>query len=92
MTPLLNRTTPAEKRYNTCHIAARGLVERVFGVWKKRFPCLQNGLRTKLETTLAVIVALAVLYNLGIRLGDELPQEPNADQPNGNTYDDGGGA
>uniref|UniRef100_A0A672KZA5 DDE Tnp4 domain-containing protein n=1 Tax=Sinocyclocheilus grahami TaxID=75366 RepID=A0A672KZA5_SINGR len=75
LTTILNPSTPAEKRYNTCHIAARSLVERVLGVWKKRFPCLQNGLRTKLDTTLAVIFALAVLYNFGKRLGDEVLPE-----------------
>uniref|UniRef100_A0A671MZD7 DDE Tnp4 domain-containing protein n=1 Tax=Sinocyclocheilus anshuiensis TaxID=1608454 RepID=A0A671MZD7_9TELE len=89
LTPILNPSTPAEKRYNTCHIAARGLVERVFGVWKKRFPCLQNGLRTKLDTTLAVIVALAVLYNFGKRLGDEVLSEFEVDYRIEHTEDEG---
>ncbi|XP_016300735.1 putative nuclease HARBI1 [Sinocyclocheilus anshuiensis] len=89
LTPILNPSTPAEKRYNTCHIAARGLVERVFGVWKKRFPCLQNGLRTKLDTTLAVIVALAVLYNFGKRLGDEVLPEFEVDYRIEHTEDEG---
>ncbi|XP_016109879.1 putative nuclease HARBI1 [Sinocyclocheilus grahami] len=82
LTPILNPSMPAEKRYNTCHIAARGLVERVF-------PCLQNGLRTKLDTTLAVIVALAVLYNFGKRLGDEVLPEFEVDYRIGNTEEEG---
>ena len=44
-------------------------------MWKRRFPCIQEGLRTKLDTTLTIIVAVAVLYNFGKRVGDELPEE-----------------
>ena len=79
MTLLLNAQTPAERRYNACHITERGLVERVFGVCKQRFPCLQDGLCTKLDTTLTVIVTVAVLYNFGERLGDELSEEADED-------------
>ncbi len=81
LTPILYSSTPAEKRYNTCHIAARGLVERV---WKKR-----NGLRTKLDTTLPVIVALAVLYNFGKRFGDEVLSEFEVDYRIEHTDDEG---
>ena len=98
MTPLLNPQTQAEKNYNYSHIQTRGIIERVFGVWKRRFPCIKEGLRTKVDTTLAVIVAVAVLYNFGKRVGDELPevdedplqndledaQVQNAANPNGN--------
>ena len=42
-------------------------MERVFGIWKKRFPCLQRGLQTKLQTSVAIICATAVLYNIGLR-------------------------
>ncbi len=89
LTPILNPSMPTEKRYNTCHISARGLVERVFGVWKKRFPCLQNGLRTKINTTLAVIVALAVVYKFGKRLGDEVLSEFEVDYRIEHTEDEG---
>ena len=75
MTPLLNPQTQAEKNFNYSHIKTRGVIERVFGVWKRRFPCIQEGLRTKLDTTLTIIVAVAVLYNFGKRVGDELPEE-----------------
>ena len=44
-------------------------------MWKRRFPCIQEGLHTKLDTTLTIIVAVAVLYNFGKRVGDELPEE-----------------
>lgn len=79
MTPILHPQTRAERRYNTSHIAARGVVEKMFGVWKRRFPCLAKRLRTKLDTTLTIIVAVAVLYNFGKRYGDELPEYEDED-------------
>ena len=75
MTPLLNPQTQAERNYNKSQIRTRQVIERVFGMWKRRFPCLKFGLRTKLDTTLSIIVAVAVLYNIGKRIGDELPEE-----------------
>ena len=75
MTPLLNPQTQAERNYNKSQIKTRQVIERVFGMWKRRFPCLKFGLRTKLDTTLSIIVAVAVLYNIGKRIGDELPEE-----------------
>ncbi|XP_031637843.1 putative nuclease HARBI1 [Contarinia nasturtii] len=57
--------TPAEVMYQRAHIATRNVVERFNGQWKKRFPCLWIGMRfRKLETTLDVIVATAVLHNI----------------------------
>lgn len=51
------------------------MVERLFGVWKRRFPVLAIGMRTKLSTTMATIVATAVLYNILLQQKDDLPQE-----------------
>lgn len=42
-----NRNRPrtrAEAAYQRIHIATRQIVERVFGQWKKRFPCLWIGI------------------------------------------------
>ncbi|CAI6359742.1 unnamed protein product [Macrosiphum euphorbiae] len=41
-TPLLNPVTNAEKNYNKAHIKTRNIVERVFGVWKRKFPYFQE--------------------------------------------------
>ncbi|XP_066587600.1 putative nuclease HARBI1 [Prorops nasuta] len=83
VTPVINPTTNAEKRYNASHIATRNLIERVFGVWKRRFSPLRTGLRTKLTTSCSIIVALAVLFNIGIQYKEndvvDLPDIPNTD-------------
>lgn len=65
----LNR--PSERLYQRAHITTRNVVERFNGIWKKRFPCLWIGMRfRKLDTTLDVIVATAVLHNICKLFGD----------------------
>lgn len=73
LTPVLNPATQAEERYNISHIQTRNLIERTFGVWKRRFPCLSMGLRMKPEKAVNIIVAAAVLHNLAINLNDTVP-------------------
>lgn len=73
MTPIRNPRNDKECNYNRVQILVRNTVERKYGVWKRRFPCLVFGLRCKLETALAVIVACAVVHNLCIQQKDEAP-------------------
>ena len=63
MTPLLDPQTTPVRKYNASHIRTRNTVERIFGAWKRLFPCLSMSIRTKLSTTLTFIVATAVPYN-----------------------------
>ncbi|PSN41317.1 hypothetical protein C0J52_20243 [Blattella germanica] len=81
LTPLQEPTNDAEVRYQQSHIATRNPVERIFGVWKKRFPVLARGMRTNLQTTLRTIIATAVLYNFAIQRNDDLPAH-NENLPN----------
>ena len=70
LTPLQSPSTEGEMKYNAAHIQTRNTVERSFGVWKRRFPAMSLGMRTTLNTTLAVIVATAVLHNIAIETKD----------------------
>ena len=78
MTPLLHPRGAAEEQYNSAHKRGRNVIERTFGRMKRRFPCL-NGMRLKLETTLTVIVAVTVLWNISIQRGD--PELPGLNDP-----------
>lgn len=75
MTKLLETRNNAESLYNESIIRTRNVVERQYGVWKRRFPILKNGINLKLETAMNVIVATAVLHNIAIAMREEIPQD-----------------
>lgn len=77
LTPFLNPRTPAEVAYNEAHAATENTIERCFGVLKRRFPVLSMGMRLAVNTTLAVVVACAVLHNIAIERDDEAPDGDN---------------
>ena len=70
MIPVINPTTSKERLYNRAHIATRGTVERMFGLWKSRFRCISISLRTSLKNTLVIVVATACLHNFAQNKGD----------------------
>ncbi|KAE8739090.1 hypothetical protein FOCC_FOCC015413 [Frankliniella occidentalis] len=75
MTPLSEVTTPAENLYNESQIRTRNPVERLFGIWKRRFPVLALGISVNLDNTLPIIVATAVLHNILRRRGEAQPPD-----------------
>ncbi|XP_037876466.1 putative nuclease HARBI1 [Bombyx mori] len=64
LTPILNPSARNEQKYNDAHIATRNLIERTFGVWKRRFPVISLSMRLSLENIQKVIIATAVLHNI----------------------------
>ena len=84
MTPFANPSTPEQKKYNRAQIVTRCTIERTFGIWKRRFPCM-NHLRLKMSTSLIVIVAVGVLHNIARRRNDIFLNdvyEQDEDEPN----------
>ncbi|KAL4083616.1 hypothetical protein QTP88_028932 [Uroleucon formosanum] len=61
--------------YNESHIRTRNVIERCFGVMKRRFPVHSKGLTVNLNNTQAIIVACAVLHNICVDMHDELPDD-----------------
>ncbi|KAJ8913903.1 hypothetical protein NQ315_005700 [Exocentrus adspersus] len=58
-------------------LRTRNVVERSYGVWKRRFPILSLGIKLNYTRVQAVIVACAVLHNIAILNGeDEPPLDP----------------
>uniref|UniRef100_A0AAQ6A3F7 DDE Tnp4 domain-containing protein n=1 Tax=Amphiprion ocellaris TaxID=80972 RepID=A0AAQ6A3F7_AMPOC len=60
-TPYLHPIRPEPQRYSQAHIHTRGLVERMFGIWKNCFHCLRNALHFEPRRCCIVIVAMAVM-------------------------------
>jgi hypothetical protein len=44
LTPVLNYSTAAERKYNKVHKSTRCVIERTIGIWKMRFRCIYRGL------------------------------------------------
>lgn len=74
ITPLLNTETETEHLFNESIIRTRNVVERSYGVWKRRFPILSRGIGVKLTTALSIIVACAVLHNIARQFGERTPK------------------
>lgn len=73
-TPFLSVDNPAKNLFNESQIRTRNVVERSYGVLKRRFPVLSLGMRfRRKETTRMVIVACAILHNIAIEERDAMP-------------------
>ncbi|CAH2088831.1 unnamed protein product [Euphydryas editha] len=59
LTLLNDPQTQARKYYNESHIRTRNAKERLFGLWKRRFPIIGTKLRSKLDNVQYIIVATA---------------------------------
>lgn len=77
MTPLEQCSTAAENLYNESQIRTRNCVERLFGVWKRRFPSMAIGLEVSLQNSFPIIIATAVLHNIARRNGESTPPNDN---------------
>lgn len=73
LTPLDNPTTEPERLYNESLVKTRNIVERQYGVWKRRFLILSLGIKLNWETTMNIVVAITVLHNLTIEMNEEVP-------------------
>ncbi|XP_036344476.1 putative nuclease HARBI1 [Rhagoletis pomonella] len=75
VTPFVNTRTPAERLFNESHIRTRNVIERCFGVWKRRFPVLSIGMRCQIPLVQDTIVATAVIHNITIDMKEDKPPE-----------------
>lgn len=73
ITPLQQVRTNSENLFNESLIRTRNVVERQYGVWKRRFPALAMGLRVNLNTAQAIITATAVLHNKACEENEAVP-------------------
>ena len=71
MTPFDNPITRQQRRFNVTHKSTRCSVERCIGQLKRRFNCLQSGLRVQPEKACAFIAACMILHNIAKMLDEE---------------------
>lgn len=71
LTPLGDPQNEVERMYNEAQIRTRNTIERLFGIWKRRFPILSNGIRCNINMAQMIIVACAVLHNIAIDQKEE---------------------
>lgn len=88
MTPLAKAPRDSsESRYQAAHIRTRNSIERAFGVRKRRFPCLDMGLKHLAERSAVITTACAALHNLAVLRQDPeppavvIPQQLRRPQP-----------
>ncbi|KAL0153038.1 hypothetical protein M9458_051637 [Cirrhinus mrigala] len=78
MTPFPVANTPEESRFNSSHCKTRCAIERLNGVLKRRFACL-NYLRVQPKVACNIILACIVLHNIATRR--HVPLDDNFDEP-----------
>ncbi|XP_013379513.1 putative nuclease HARBI1 [Lingula anatina] len=83
MTPYLHPVGRAQRRFNRAHRSTRNLIERVFGMWKKRFGCLNIGFRMAPARVSTIVGACAVLHNIAINLKEPIPDNVQVPADNG---------
>lgn len=82
VTPFLPNAinSPEKELFNISQIRTRNVVERSYGIWKRRFPVLSTGIKLrKMETVMGVIVACAILHNIAIDAQDRMPPTAGID-------------
>ena len=78
------RPENAKELFNLRHSSLRNAIERLYGVWKKRFPILTVAPQYNYKAQVKLVIALAVLHNfIMIAMGgrkDTLEQDFERDQ------------
>jgi hypothetical protein len=83
--PLPTEQEPVQHRFNKAHRQTRNLIERAFGVLKKRFYALKTGFRVRnMEFAAKLVICAVVLHNMCILHGDvgeDLADTSDSEQP-----------
>lgn len=61
--PLQNPRSESEKRYQFAQVRSRNVVERTYGVLKRKFQCLSEGMAFGRETIQDIILSCCILHN-----------------------------
>ncbi|XP_063446549.1 putative nuclease HARBI1 [Mytilus trossulus] len=72
MTPYVNPRERHQQRFNRAHSSTRSIIERAFGILKRRFHVLHSEVRMKPEKVCRVFGACAVLHNIALTRNEPL--------------------
>ncbi|XP_052084585.1 putative nuclease HARBI1 [Mytilus californianus] len=72
MTPYPNPRERHQQRFNRAHSSTRSIIERAFGILKRRFHVLHSEVRMKPEKVCRVFGAYAVLHNIALTRNEPL--------------------
>ena len=67
--------TPKKSRFNKKHVSTRNVIERSFGVLKRRWQCLLSAMELNLLNVVDVISACFILHNICIDRNEPLDDE-----------------
>jgi hypothetical protein len=73
MTPYSEPVTQSERRYNRALKVTRSLIERTFGVLKRRFHVLHSENHMSPDRVCTVVVACCILHNIAIDNNEPVP-------------------
>lgn len=80
-----NRATNTKERFNHAHAKLRNVIERTFGVLKKRFPILCKMPSYDFDTQRDIVIACMAIHNFLRRVSrnDQLFRQAEEDDENG---------
>ena len=81
-TPYLEPRTPHEKRFNRALKVTRSLIERTFGVLKRRFHVLHAEIRMGPERVCTIVVTRCILHNIAVDHNELLPDLKESEHSN----------
>ena len=85
MTPYQEPGTPSQRGFNRALRTTRSIIERSFGILKRRFHILHGEVRMAPERVCTITVACCILHNIAIEnnepLPDDIEEHPNVDIP-----------
>ncbi|XP_052760293.1 putative nuclease HARBI1 [Mya arenaria] len=90
LTPYLHPANEAQQHFNDAHCSTRNVIERAFGVLKRRFHILHTEIRMKPLKVSKIVVCCVVLHNLAKLWGEpeEFPPEDDQQPPTVLNHDD----
>ena len=77
LTPYSQPHSRSEEQFNRAHKTTRCIIERTFGLLKRRFHILHSEVRMAPDRVCTIVVACFVLHNIAVNL-----REPDVDDAN----------